>query len=198
MYGTIVWPDLRVACRVGSWPRPTVAFSCASDRATASGPRPSSSSRTRYPRSATARRSCAPSGSRSTRPTAPGSTTRRPTSLRWASARSCAGSAWAEPAHDLADAHRREVGRRVVDPGAVGRVERDPLGAHERLAVADRGYLVLDELEGLGPDAVARSLAQEKATVGLGHDPTLQATRRSGQTIVPYIQPCAVSYTHLR
>ena len=81
----------------------------------------------------------------------------------------------AEPgrAHDLADADRRQVRRRVVDPRAVRRVERDPVDAHERLAVPDLGHRLLAELEGVRADAPGGALAEEEAAVSIGHERTV-------------------------
>jgi hypothetical protein len=73
--------------------------------------------------------------------------------------------AHAEAAHRLADRDRRQVARHVVDPGPVGGVQRDPLGADERLALADLRELDLLELEGLGADPPRRALAQSEATI---------------------------------
>ena len=70
-----------------------------------------------------------------------------------------------ERAHRLADLHRRQVARHVLDPGPVGRIERDPLGADQRLAVADPRQLLLDELEGPVVDPPLGALAQREATV---------------------------------
>ncbi len=52
-------------------------------------------------------------------------------------------------AHNLANANRRQVGRRVIDPRTVGGVKRDPLRADERLTLADLGKLLLVEFEGV-------------------------------------------------
>ena len=81
----------------------------------------------------------------------------------------------AEPAraHDLTDADRRQVRRRVVDPRAVRRVERDPVDAHERLAVPDLGHRLLAELEGVRADASGGALAEEEAAVSIGHERTV-------------------------
>ena len=72
-------------------------------------------------------------------------------------------------ADDLADRDRRQVGRRVVEPGPVGRVDRDVLGPDQRLALADLGDRLGDELERVGIDALLRALAKQVAAVALGH-----------------------------
>ena len=82
-------------------------------------------------------------------------------------------SAETEAAHGLADANGRQVGRHVVDPGTVGGIERDPLGSYQRLTVVDLGKLLLVEFEGVRPDAPARALAQQEATVAHCHALTL-------------------------
>jgi hypothetical protein len=78
-----------------------------------------------------------------------------------------------QPPHHLADADRRQVGRRVVDPRPVGGIERDPLGADEGLALADLRRVLLDKLERLGTDAPGRPLAQQELAVSLGDATTL-------------------------
>ena len=72
--------------------------------------------------------------------------------------------------HRLPDRHRRQVAGHVVDPGPVGGVEGDPLGADERLAVPDLRQLLLDQLEGVGVDPPAGALTQRETTIDR-HDP---------------------------
>ena len=81
----------------------------------------------------------------------------------------------AEPAraHDLADPDGRQVGRHVVDPRAVGRIERDPVDADKRLAVADLGDRLLAEFEGVGADAAGGAFAKEEAAVSVSHERTV-------------------------
>jgi len=49
----------------------------------------------------------------------------------------------------------------------------DPIDAHQRLAVADLGYRLLAELEGVRADAPRGALAQKEAAVAIGHERTV-------------------------
>lgn len=72
-------------------------------------------------------------------------------------------------AHDLADPDRRQVGRGVVDPHAVRRVERDPIDAHQRLAVAEVGDRLFGHFESAGADTAGGTFAKQETTVSSGH-----------------------------
>ena len=70
-----------------------------------------------------------------------------------------------EAAHHLTDPDRRQVGRRLADPGAVGGIERDPLRSNERLAVPDLGDRLLDQLERVVGDPALGAAAQQETAI---------------------------------
>ena len=57
---------------------------------------------------------------------------------------------------------------------AVGRIERDPVDAHQRLAILDLGDRLLAELESVGADASGGTLAQKEAAISIRHERTLR------------------------
>src|SRR5208283_1297462 len=75
----------------------------------------------------------------------------------------------AQPPHHLANPNRREIARGVSDPAAVRWIERDPLRAHQRLALDDVRDRLVDQLERPGPDPPTRTLTQHKAAIALAH-----------------------------
>ena len=67
-----------------------------------------------------------------------------------------------------AEEQRAMIGRPLVRG-----IDRDPLGADQRLAVADLGHLLLDHLEGVVDATLLGALAEQELAVEVGHGRTL-------------------------
>src|SRR5262249_15230576 len=86
----------------------------------------------------------------------------------------------AQPPHHLADLNRRDIARGVSDPAAVRWIERDPLRAHQRLALGDVRDRFVDQLERPGPYPPTRTLTQHKAAIALAHTASKPSQPRTG------------------
>ena len=143
--------------RVLAWPRATsVSSSRAARRAVRAG-----DLRARRGgcagASARARRWCAPSGSRSIPPTAPGSARRRPTCRRWPSARSCAPPGWV--AWSSRSTPRYEEGQLV----------QGLIGWQEWMVASDSAPLLpVTEVEGVAPSLYLGALGMTGLTAWIG------------------------------
>ena len=86
--------------------------------------------------------------------------------------------------HHLADPDRRDVRADVVEPAALGRIEREPDRPHDKLAIGRLGHLLFDELEVAVGDLPGRALAQaELAVGGRGHGISLGCPGRLDSSV---------------
>ena len=67
--------------------------------------------------------------------------------------------------HDLTDTHRREIGRRGLDPGPIRRVQRHPVDPHQRLSRTDRRNRFGAQLERILIDTAGRTFAKDVAAI---------------------------------
>ena len=67
--------------------------------------------------------------------------------------------------HHLADGHGRDVRPNVVEPAALGGLERQPQRAHEDLSIDGGGDGLLDELEAVVGDDAGRSVTEHELLV---------------------------------